>query len=99
MRGRDYKHNHAQASVRMYSKSGEVRLDASAGIGVQAYLQLSFSVCCRWLFARAWWVSMEKTLPQKQVPSRRGALRTLPRPLRVASLEIRRKTALGPGWK
>ena len=39
------------------------------GIGV-AYLQLSFRVCYRWLFARAWWVSMEKALPQKQVPPR-----------------------------
>ena len=69
---------------RFYSKSGEVRLGVSVGrlgIGV-AYLQLSFSVCYRRLFARAWWVSMEKALPQKQVPSRRGAhaLRTLPRP-------------------
>ena len=62
---------------RFYSKSGEVGLGVSVGTGVHAYLQLSFSVCYRWLFARAWWVSMEKALPQKQVPSRRDARRRL----------------------
>ena len=54
-----------------------VRLDVPVGDRSRAYLQLSFRVCYRWLFARAWWVSMEKALPQKQVPSRRGALRRL----------------------
>ena len=57
------------------SEAGCLRWDRSCG--VHAYLQLSFSVCYRWLFARAWWVSMEKALPQKQVPSRRDAPRRL----------------------